>query len=157
MQPHIVYSGADDCTFKGWDARVAAPVINWSASATSGGGGRSGGGLYGGSGGGGYGGGNSDSDEGERSMQLFGNRRAHAAGVCCIAGHAQQEHLVATGSYDESIRLWDMRKVEKPVVAAQVGRGGAWGCLHWEAKEGVCRVLHERRIEAGVLTTSALC
>ncbi len=32
----------------------------------------------------------------------------------------QHSHLVATGSYDEGVRLWDMRNPAKPLLTAKV-------------------------------------
>jgi diphthamide biosynthesis protein 7 len=47
------------------------------------------------------------------------------AGVTCIQSHPNVEHLVAVGSYDATVRLFDSRKPLKPLAQAQVG-GGAW-------------------------------
>lgn len=54
----------------------------------------------------------------------WANRRAHSAGVCCVASSPHRDHLVATGSYDERARLWDMRMPSRPVQGAEV-RGSA--------------------------------
>ena len=137
LQPNMLYSGADDCTFKGWDCRAAAPAISWHAVPESSGGAAASGAPGGGSsayGSSAYGRGEEEEDEDEEEAQLamFSNR-THAAGVCCIAPHPSRAHLVATGSYDERIRLWDMRKATKPLVAAQVGKGllhGAFLCTY---------------------------
>jgi len=112
--------------------RVAAPIINWEAPPPAaplssktrrvGGGGN----PYAH-----HGADSDDEEERERSVLVFNNRRAHAAGVCCIAGHAGKEHLVATGSYDERLRLWDTRKLTKPVVTAQVGGVSAATLFEW--------------------------
>ncbi|GIL46044.1 hypothetical protein Vafri_3131 [Volvox africanus] len=51
---------------------------------------------------------------------IFSNRRTHAAGVCTVSPHPKEHHIVATGSYDEHVRIWDMRNTSKPVVISQV-------------------------------------
>ncbi len=33
----------------------------------------------------------------------------HEAGVCSIMDHPSQSNILATGSYDEKIRIWDKR------------------------------------------------
>ena len=35
--------------------------------------------------------------------------------MCCISSSPHKEHLLVTGSYDESLRLWDSRKITVPV------------------------------------------
>ncbi|KAK3258249.1 hypothetical protein CYMTET_32698 [Cymbomonas tetramitiformis] len=67
----LLFSGADDCTFKGWDLRQGCddPALD----------------------------------------VRFSNRKAHGAGVCCIAPSPMSEYVVATGSYDGFVRLWDTR------------------------------------------------
>ncbi|KAI9150918.1 hypothetical protein H9P43_009533 [Blastocladiella emersonii ATCC 22665] len=55
----------------------------------------------------------------------FRNTRTHGAGVCSIQGSTHREHLVATGSYDEYVRTWDVRSLARPVSEVHVG-GGAW-------------------------------
>jgi diphthamide biosynthesis protein 7 len=47
------------------------------------------------------------------------------AGVTCIQSHPNIEHLIAVGSYDATVRLFDSRKPLKPLSQADIG-GGAW-------------------------------
>ncbi|KAI0308197.1 WD-40 repeat-containing protein [Multifurca ochricompacta] len=47
------------------------------------------------------------------------------AGVTCIQSHPYIEHLLAVGSYDSTVRLFDVRKPLTPLTQAEVG-GGAW-------------------------------
>jgi WD40 repeat protein len=47
------------------------------------------------------------------------------AGVTCIQSHPNIEHLIAVGSYDATVRLFDFRKPLKPLSQADIG-GGAW-------------------------------
>jgi len=47
------------------------------------------------------------------------------AGVTCIQSHPFKEHLLAVGSYDNTVRLFDTRKLQTPLIQADVG-GGAW-------------------------------
>ncbi|KAI0257145.1 WD-40 repeat-containing protein [Lactifluus subvellereus] len=47
------------------------------------------------------------------------------AGVTSIQSHPNIEHLIAVGSYDSTVRLFDARKPLTPLIQADVG-GGAW-------------------------------
>lgn len=50
---------------------------------------------------------------------------AFDAGVTALSYHPTLEHIFAVGSYDESLRIMDMRKLEKPIANINVG-GGVW-------------------------------
>lgn len=88
-QPHLVYSGSDDCSFKGWDLRQEQP------------------------------------------SPVFVNSKSHGAGVCIVSPHPSRTQLLATGSYDECIRLWDARNMARPLVAAERAAGGGVWRLKW--------------------------
>ncbi|KAL7285314.1 hypothetical protein ACG7TL_000409 [Trametes sanguinea] len=47
------------------------------------------------------------------------------AGVTTIQSHPHLEHLLAVGSYDNTVRLFDTRKPLVPLTQVDVG-GGAW-------------------------------
>jgi WD40 repeat protein len=112
LQANVLYSGADDSTFKGWDIRCPTAVATTTTStlppqqqqqqqqqqdeAAE------------------------RDDDGDSAVPLFANRRAHGAGVCCISSHPRREHVLVTGSYDEAVRLWDTRMINKPVESCQV-------------------------------------
>ncbi|EDR15594.1 uncharacterized protein LACBIDRAFT_228424 [Laccaria bicolor S238N-H82] len=55
---------------------------------------------------------------------IFVNKRFEA-GVTSIQSHPLVEHLIAVGSYNDTVRLFDVRKPLIPVSEANVG-GGAW-------------------------------
>ena len=68
----------------------------------------------------------------DASSPAFVNRRAHGAGVTCISPSPHDPNVVATGSYDDRVRLWDARMFVRQVEmcdAMDVG-GGAWR-LRW--------------------------
>jgi WD40 repeat protein len=82
--PHILYSGADDTKFKGWDVRVANTP---------------------------------------RTAIFIDS--THTMGVCSIQSHPTREHFLATGSYDENLRIWDTRQMRTPTLVHPLG-GGVW-------------------------------
>ncbi len=92
--PTLLYSGADDSLFRGWDLRsVGAGATRPALSSTQ-----------------------------------------HKAGVCTIQPHPWRPFVLATGSYDEHLRVWDTRSMAKPLVDIETGGGvrasRAWLLIH---------------------------
>ncbi|RPD82546.1 WD-40 repeat-containing protein [Lentinus tigrinus ALCF2SS1-7] len=58
------------------------------------------------------------------AQPLFVNKRFDA-GVTTIQSHPHIEHIIAVGSYDNTVRLFDTRKPLAPLTEVDVG-GGAW-------------------------------
>lgn len=46
--------------------------------------------------------------------QPIAKNRSHDAGVTCMHSNKKEEHLLATGSYDTHLRLWDLRYMKGP-------------------------------------------
>ncbi|KAL6757706.1 WD40-repeat-containing domain protein [Haematococcus lacustris] len=120
-QPSVLLSGADDCCLKVWDLRCLAGPSLALISRPEDREGRQG----------------AADDAWSQSLDLepptcmHTNRKAHAAGVCSIAPHPAHQHIVATGSYDDQLRIWDLRQTARPVVLSQASTtGGVWR-LKW--------------------------
>ena len=88
FHPEIVFSGADDALFKGWDVR--------------------------------------------QPCCTFVNN-THKSGVCSIHKHPTSEFVLATGSYDENILIWDTRSFKLPLSSCSTG-GGVWR-LKWHPSQ----------------------
>ncbi|KAH9950337.1 WD-40 repeat-containing protein [Amylocystis lapponica] len=58
------------------------------------------------------------------SRPLFVNKRFEA-GITSIQSHPYIDHIIAVGSYDSTVRLFDTRRPLTPLSQADVG-GGAW-------------------------------
>ncbi|TCD71525.1 hypothetical protein EIP91_008906 [Steccherinum ochraceum] len=58
------------------------------------------------------------------TQPIFTNKRFEA-GVTTIQSHPFVEHLIAVGSYNNTVSMFDVRKPLRPLVQADVG-GGAW-------------------------------
>jgi len=112
---NVVWTGADDCCLKEWDIRTAnrgghdGDKLN----------------LDGGHGGDG---GMMTTTTMTTTMRLS-NAKEHTMGVCSIHRHPHAEYVVATGSYDEQVRLWDRRRMSSAIESYSC-KGGVWR-LKW--------------------------
>ncbi|KAL3512804.1 hypothetical protein ACH5RR_025521 [Cinchona calisaya] len=98
-QPHLVYTGSDDCKFSCWDLRD------------------------------------------DPSNLVFQNAKVHRMGVCCITKSPNDPNILLTGSYDEYLRIWDIRSISKPINESSICLGG-----------GVWRIKHHPSIPGLLLT-----
>lgn len=110
-QPQLLYSGGDDGRLLAWDLRgvCAAPIFSFAsnrsvvvaAAATA-------------------------NATAARTVAL--TTAAHsprAMGVCSVQASSLREHLLASGCYDEQLRVWDTRAPQQPLATVACG-GGTW-------------------------------
>uniref|UniRef100_A0A5B7BX14 methylated diphthine methylhydrolase n=1 Tax=Davidia involucrata TaxID=16924 RepID=A0A5B7BX14_DAVIN len=65
------------------------------------------------------------------SKLAFQNTKIHKMGVCCIAKSPSDPHTLLTGSYDEYLRVWDVRSISKPINETSICLGGGvWRIKH---------------------------
>ncbi|XP_078445290.1 transducin/WD40 repeat-like superfamily protein isoform X2 [Wolffia australiana] len=55
---------------------------------------------------------------------VFKDSTSHKMGVCSISSSKFDEHQLLTGSYDEFLRVWDLRALSRPVCRVSLGLGG---------------------------------
>ncbi|KZV29602.1 hypothetical protein F511_00880 [Dorcoceras hygrometricum] len=58
------------------------------------------------------------------SKLVFKNTKVHGMGICCIAKSPTDSNILLTGSYDEQLRIWDVRSTSEPVIESSIGLGG---------------------------------
>lgn len=86
-------------------------------------------------------------------------KKGFDAGVTAVSYHPSLEHVFAVGSYDEYVRVWDMRKIsDEPLDNIHVG-GGVWR-VKWHpndycsilvgAMHGGCRIVNVEGIESSI-------
>jgi len=65
-----------------------------------------------------------------RNGPAFVNGKSHSAGVCSLQSNPFLENIFASGSYDETVAIWDRRSFRQPLSQTPVG-GGVWR-LKWD-------------------------
>uniref|UniRef100_A0A0C9QTQ2 methylated diphthine methylhydrolase n=2 Tax=Fopius arisanus TaxID=64838 RepID=A0A0C9QTQ2_9HYME len=63
-------------------------------------------------------------------LKSVGSNAVHTAGVTSLHSNVGKEYLLASGSYDEVLRLWDTRHLRKAISETNMS-GGIWR-LKWD-------------------------
>ncbi|ONK66230.1 uncharacterized protein A4U43_C06F5570 [Asparagus officinalis] len=72
------------------------------------------------------------------SSLVFQNAKSHKMGVCCFAQSPMNSNILLTGSYDEFLRVWDLRSMSKPVSKYSLCLGGGvWRLKNHPSIEGL--------------------
>lgn len=67
----------------------------------------------------------------------------HSMGVCSIQSNKHKPNIFTSGSYDESICIWDNRSMKKPLSDISVG-GGVWRLKwHFESNLLLAACMHD--------------
>ncbi|KAK7265010.1 hypothetical protein RJT34_32626 [Clitoria ternatea] len=62
---------------------------------------------------------------------VFQCSKVHKMGVCCIEKSPHDSNMLLTGSYDEFLRVWDLRSISKPLNETSISLGGGvWRVKH---------------------------
>lgn len=65
------------------------------------------------------------------SNLVFQCSKVHKMGVCCIEKSPHDTNSLLTGSYDELLRVWDIRSISKPINETSISLGGGvWRVKH---------------------------
>ncbi|TDH73156.1 uncharacterized protein CCR75_009136 [Bremia lactucae] len=65
----------------------------------------------------------------DSAASTFKNAKQFSMGICSIQFHTHDERLVAVGSFDGQVAIWDHRNMTRPLVVYEAG-GGIWR-LKW--------------------------
>nr|GMC75688.1 diphthine methyltransferase homolog [Ipomoea batatas] len=72
------------------------------------------------------------------SKLVFQNTKVHTMGVCCIAKNPSDPNTLLTGSYDEHLRIWDVRSISRPVNEKSISlHGGVWRIKYHPVVPGI--------------------
>ncbi|CAH9072133.1 unnamed protein product [Cuscuta europaea] len=55
---------------------------------------------------------------------IFKNIKTHTMGICCITKNPNDPNALLTGSYDEHLRIWDVRSMSRPICQRSISLGG---------------------------------